>query len=151
MGVFRTVIVGTAKSAVNVPGWIGLRGIKENAKGLWSGIKVLLLPSKNIAGEETFAQAVERMNLTEEDLANRSRHLGHHAIIYLFFAILCFSYAIYLLIDIKILSSMLVVLITAFFVLKAYISFFWRFQIRQRKLGCTFKEWLLDLRTRGSK
>ncbi|MGD9109162.1 MAG: type IVB secretion system protein IcmV [Gammaproteobacteria bacterium] len=142
MGLFRTAIKFAFKPAVDVKSWLGYENLKNNTKSLYYWCRSLLVPKKTKPRKETFDQAVARLRLTEEDLAKKSRNFIFQAYLFLGVAFFCFIYAFYLFFKIKILAGGLVLILAAYLIIKAYLAHFWFFEIKHRKLGCSFKEWL---------
>lgn len=143
MGLFRMLIGDTAKSVVDVPSWVGYKYLKNIANSIYAYVKSMLKGAHSKAvKKETFMQAVERLQLTEEDLQKKSRHFTHQIYFFLLLATCCLVYSFYLFFQAAIFAAIFSLFIVVFLLLKAYIAHFWRFQIKQRKLGCTFKEWL---------
>lgn len=142
MGLFRTTVKFVFKPAVDVKSWLGYESLKNNTKILYYWCRSLLIPKKTKPRKETFEQAVTRLRLTEEDLTKKSRNFIFQVYLFLSVAFFCFIYAFYLFFQVKILAGGLVVILAAYLVVKAYLAHFWFFEIKHRKLGCSFKEWL---------
>lgn len=126
--------------------------IKNQNKTIWGNLKSLFtkpVPQQN--NQESFEQAMKRMNLNlgqADALASRYRL---YAIIFFLFGIALFSYAFYLLFMYFSISGWLLALAaTTLCVTYAFSYDFWSFQIRKRKLGVTFKEWLDNILGKGS-
>ena len=98
---------------------------------------------KRAVRKETFAQASQRLQLSDEDLKERAFGLKREIFIYSLSAILILIYAIYLGISGDSLFSITItLLVSGSLATCAFRSHFWLFQLRQKKLGCTMKEWL---------
>lgn len=111
-----------------------LSNIIKHAKGLYT------IP--NSEKRETFKDAVLRFELSDGELeAQANRYLS---LTYLFLAVsFCiFIYALCLLLFYRNFPGFCVSLALVIFGLSnAFRNHFWYFQIKQEKLGCTFKEW----------
>ena len=128
------------KTFLNVPRWIGV----DQLSAAGSSIKSLfysLTTIKKPQFEETFEEAVKRMGLSEEDLAIKQKNCLIISIIYLLSALgmLIYSYILFakgfFLATVSAVS--LSVLLSSFF----FREHFWYTQIKNKKLGYTFKEW----------
>jgi len=92
--------------------------------------------------KETFDEAIYRLGLNEEDLEERYSSFIQQCLMFLFFAIVIFSYAGYLIFKGHPLSGIVTFLMSVMLMVLGLRSHFWAFQISQRKLGCTWSEWL---------
>ena len=142
MGLIRTVLSFGFKPAVDVKSWIGYDYLKDNTKSLFVWTKGLVVPKKTRhRRNENFEQAVSRMHLTEKDLDGKAQALIRHAYLFISMAFFFFVYAFYLIFKANIVAGLLTLVLAAYLVVKAYLSHFWHFEIKNRKLGCSFKEW----------
>jgi len=91
--------------------------------------------------QETFQEATIRLGLTEEDLFIREHDFERQAILFTLAAVGVFGYAIYMLSQQAWYAMVISLLIMLIFVVRIIRARFWVYQIRQQKLGCTFKEW----------
>lgn len=92
--------------------------------------------------DETFAQAMKRLGLTEEQLQKRRKIFQIQLGIYSLGAIAVTIYMAFLLSAGHWISVWSCAVIIIFLAVNALKCHFWLFQIKQRKLGCTIKEWL---------
>ncbi len=130
------------KTFINPTGWLGYDSLKSQFKTSWQVIKDLYSPPP--AGTpETFDEAQQRFNLSNEQI----EHISKTFLSYTFLFVGCGSatilFSIYLLFGYGTLSGFILGIATAavFFAFAFRYSFL-RFQIKHRKLGCTFQEWL---------
>jgi intracellular multiplication protein IcmV len=135
--------------------WIG-KGVKKSAStaGHWADLSLMVRFFHFIRGmfsgvfkrdqlvDETFAQAVTRLQLTPEDLSERKKIFKIQIALYGLGALAAGIYSIYLISHGYWMSVSVSVLIVIFLAINALKSHFWLFQIRQNKLGCTVHEWL---------
>lgn len=120
--------------------WFGSTA-QTNAYLIWNLIKTLFVPAQN-ARVETFEAAKERLKLTEEDLAKSQSNYQVFSFLFLIFAISTFFFSFYLLIKYLSFAGMLLGWgATSLFLAQAFRFNFFYFQIKHRKLGCTFAEW----------
>lgn len=130
------------KSLVNFPAWMGWSEVKSNAR-LITGMAKNLTHLSEPEHEETYEQAVARMQLTPSMLAQRERVLFRLACFYFLLTVALLAYTVYLFFIgtwVSVMMSGVLVLIGGSL---AFREHFWYFQMRQKRLGCTFKEWLL--------
>ncbi|MBU0456275.1 MAG: type IVB secretion system protein IcmV [Pseudomonadota bacterium] len=140
MGFFRVVFGGFVKPMVNVPGWIGYRHLKSNTANLFGWLRSTFSPQSS-QRKETFSEAMQRLEITEDDLVKRSKSLLSHTYLYLAISGIALFYMGYLLFQGHLFVALITLLIAVFFLVKAYVSHLWYFQIKHRTLGCTFKDW----------
>jgi intracellular multiplication protein IcmV len=92
--------------------------------------------------EETFDQALIRLNLTEADVKSSITTYRNYALLFLVFAVLALAYAFFLLFRYGTITGwMLGMAMCGLFVSQAFKYDFWAFQMRRRKLGATFSDW----------
>jgi intracellular multiplication protein IcmV len=112
-----------------------------NSKITWNLVKDLFIAPTQ-AKQETFAEAVKRMNLSEADIQETEQRYLLFALVFLVLACLSGIYGLYLLIIAKTLAGFALALaVVALFLAQAFRYHFWYFQTKFRKLGCTFDEW----------
>lgn len=143
MGLFS----GTKKAVgqvVNfkVTDWFNTENHKSNINYIISTTKNLFLTEKS-AYQETFEQAMERLQLTEQDIIDRKKEFLKLFIISLIVSILLFSYTMFITIKYKNLYSFILGSgVTILGLAKTFKYHFWLTQITKKKLGLTFKDWL---------
>ncbi len=131
----------TRKTFLNPSGWLGYDMLKSQFVTTWAVIKDLYSPP--VAGrEETFEQATQRFNLTDEQLNQVAKNFLVNIIIFVTCAVITLLFSLYLLVHHGSFAGMIIGLgATAIFLAYAFRFSFWRFEIKHRKLGCTFDEW----------
>lgn len=128
------------KTIVNVPLWIDWSRCKSITLYLALGIKKLFVPQVATASE-TFAQAQKRLNLSDKDILARQKGLLRLAILTVCVAVLLLVYAVYQAVFGSILGLVISITVTLIAVVLTFRYHFWYFQFKERKLGCTVKEW----------
>src|SRR3990167_4307748 len=126
MGVFKTVKT-FAKDQVDAPTWLGLQTVSGSITKTVELGKRLFIPKKSTY-TETFEEAKERIHLTDEDLEKR---ISHFRKIQYFFLFLKKSFQ----------NTISCLAISGISFSQLFRYNFWIFQIKKRKLGCTFQEW----------
>ncbi len=91
---------------------------------------------------ESYEEAIKRLNLTQEDLDDRKKMFTQQTILYMTAALLVLAYGVYLAFQQQIISMVVAFMVAGLALSYAFRSHFWLFQIKQKKLGCTFKEYL---------
>lgn len=124
----------------NFKRWLAYEQIKENGKAVGHSAKSLFATKKS-KHIETFDEAVQRLNLTEEDLVNRTQQFLKLARLYLFFAIALVIYVFYLLFTghiLAVFTGLALVMLVSSYSLREH---FWYMQMKKRKLGCNLRDW----------
>jgi intracellular multiplication protein IcmV len=104
--------------------------------------KSLFVPEQTTT-QETFEQAMQRLNITTEDLAKRKQEFSRLFFIFLIISLLFFSYTMFITIKYRnIFSFILGLSVTTLSLSKTFRYHFWLTQINKKKLGLTFKEWI---------
>ncbi len=96
---------------------------------------------------ETFYQALARHNLSIEDLDKLKRKFYYFSMFFFTLAIGMVIYAADGLYQGQILRSIGSFSLVAFLLAQAFRYHFWYFQIVQKKLGCSFSEWIYFIRS----
>jgi intracellular multiplication protein IcmV len=91
---------------------------------------------------ETFEEAKVRLELTENDIQKSKDSYLLYAIIFVCLAAVTFSTSFFIFLKYHTFLGWLIAnLVTILFLSQALRFHFWYFQIKHRKLGCTFQEW----------
>lgn len=131
------------KSFVDVKTWVSYDELKTNTKSIYSLFVRFFSKRPDRTGyQETFEEAVVRLNLTEKQIYDSRRIFLYSALIYLFISLALIAYAVYLMTKILIVPAIFTLILTAFIIALTYREHFWYVQMSKRKLGCTFQEWL---------
>lgn len=129
------------KTMVDVPRWMGVAQLKNS----WSVITQLaadiFLPKKSDKPPEDFDAALQRLHLTETQLAERHTEFKRLVLIFGGASILLWLYTFYLLFNASFLFASLAALASSFLLAQTFRYHFWLFQLNKRKLGCSFTEW----------
>lgn len=130
------------KTFFNPTGWFGYQLFVSQTELTANFIRRLFVPEQ--AGrQETFAQAMTRMKLTEKDIQRIKQQYLYYTIFFIALGISVVLYGLYLLIHHGSFAGLLLAFATAGLALvNAFRFHFLWFQICHRKLGCTFNEWL---------
>lgn len=124
--------------------WLGYDFVKNQSIYLWTVLKSLinaLFPQKTTLHPETFEQAMQRLSLTEESLKETERLYLLFAAFFALLGVMVIVVAVLFLLAGHLAATLISFGIVAFLFSQAFRYHFWRFQIKHRKLGCTFQEW----------
>lgn len=142
MGFRRTVKKGIF-SGLNVKRWVGIDHIKENGRIIGGLFNSLFNSSskKETTRKETFEECMRRLNLSETDLIERIKSGKKIILFCLLGSGLTLIYLFYLLSYGRYLASVVTFVLTLLFLVYAFREHFNIYQIKQRRLGCSFKEY----------
>ena len=136
-GFLRTM----SRTFFDLPRWMSVKQYVEVNKTLYTKIQ----DSFRIAQaqrEETFAAAMHRLQLSEQDLKERTAaNQRGLTIMLVFIALLCF-YGFYLIFSGAVAGTLVILAVIALSAVRAFQYSFWNFQIKNKMLGCSFKDWL---------
>ncbi len=126
--------------------WAGLDQIKDSSKSVVNlGRNLLTAEQANYV--ETFEEAMQRLNITEAELNARRKEFTRLMFIYLFVSLAIFTYSIYVVaVHKNFMGFMMGFAITIYSLTYVFKYHFWIYQIKHKKLGCTLREWFLDIR-----
>lgn len=124
----------------NVRAWFDYDRMKGWTDYLLSGIKKMFVPQKQVA-TESFAEAVKRMQLTEDDLQIKENSLWRLSVVMLILSVFILIYAIYQLIAGTWIASVISLVVMMIGLALAFRYHFWYYQIKARKLGVSVQEW----------
>ncbi|WP_454785659.1 type IVB secretion system protein IcmV [Legionella sp. WA2024007413] len=125
---------------INVRRWFDWDRMKAFTLYLVNGFKRLFVPQKKVQGE-SFDDAVKHLNLTDESILSKQKSLFRLSIIMVFAALLIMGYAVFQLFYGSLKAFLVSIVVTLIALVLAFRYHFWYYQIKNRKLGCTFNEW----------
>ena len=142
MGKIRDGLKRTGRNFFKPYEWMSGDTITQHAKEIRSLAKSLFARSDEVFNEETFEEAKLRYNLSEKDLAIRAKNFKRLAIFFFVLAVGVFLYGLYHTFWLFNFLAGIACFGIACGLLGFFIKYhFWYFQIKQRKLGFTLKEW----------
>lgn len=131
----------TRKTFFNPTKWIDYESIRDQTNTI-KEIAGDLYKKPTPARKETFEQAMKRLNLTEEDVADQISAYQKFTIIFTVCAVLVFFYSFYLLFRYWAFGGWILGLaVTILFLSQAFRFDFWRFQMVNRRLGMKLEDW----------
>lgn len=125
---------------VRVDKWMSLNYIQEVSGQTRSILKDLVVPKK-ATRTETYEQALERLHLTENDITQRKIEFTRLVYLFLGLSLLIICYAIYMIVKGYPLVGLISFCLSLYTLSQAFHFHFWLFQMKNKKLGCTPKEW----------
>lgn len=137
----RDIFKISRKTFLNPSAWIDMDSLRLYNNTLKRFLTPLFIPAKPQI-EETFEQAMERQGVTEEDIQSAQKNYYNYAILFVIISCLAVLFGFYLLFMHGTFAGWLLSFAAAaLFLAQAFKFHFWYFQIKHRKLGCTFQEW----------
>jgi intracellular multiplication protein IcmV len=132
------------KPFVDFPRWMGWRNLKENGHMVGGLARDLLKSGKKVeVRKETFEEAIERLNLNEAAITARKKDLLFMTAVYLVVAVALIIYAVYLLVVLGLwLGAIMAVVVCCLSLSLAFRQHFWYIQMKYRRLGFTFNDWV---------
>tara|TARA_R110000868_G_scaffold38572_8_gene134764 strand:+ start:2607 stop:3086 length:480 start_codon:yes stop_codon:yes gene_type:complete len=108
---------------------------------LSSSVQKLMQVSNLKSPAEQFDNAINRLGLSDADLKKRQKGFLINSIMLFFLGIFFGVVGIYLTLDGLVAAGLVTQIFTFISFSLALYMHFWFFQIKNRKLGCSFKEW----------
>ncbi|MBT4963833.1 MAG: hypothetical protein HOI53_05285 [Francisellaceae bacterium] len=122
--------------------WFGFSDHKRNTKYITTRAKELFSVEQANRTEE-FEEAMRRLNISDEQLQSTDRYYSKLVYLFVTMATILLAYAFYQIFIYKsLLSTIMVFSLSLYSLVFAFRYHFWRFQLRSRKLGCSFRDWL---------
>jgi intracellular multiplication protein IcmV len=134
---------------VSVKSWVGWDFLKSNTMYVKDSAKSAFEMPK-ATHEESFEEAQARLKLTDAELKDKQSGFLRIAIVIGVFGLLCLLYTFYLLWNLQIGAAFVALAVTGLCLANAARYHFWYFQVKNHKLGCTWREWL-DAKISGDK
>jgi intracellular multiplication protein IcmV len=141
MAIFSSKQVAGRLVDVRVDRWMSWDYISETTERLKNNLTDIVIPKK-ATYSETFDEAMLRMDLTEEDLAQRKKEFTRLLYYFLGIAFVIIAYALFMAFKGSMITSLIAFCLSMYALTQAFRFHFWLFQLKNRKLGCTIKEWI---------
>ncbi len=139
MGIFKKV--SSRLVDVRVDRWMSWDYLGETAERFKILFLDIVIPKKANT-VETFEEAMQRLDLTENDLIERQKEFTRLCYFFIFIAMTIIVYALYMAFHGSMTTSLISFCLALYALTQAFRFHFWLFQLRNRKLGCTIKEWM---------
>lgn len=125
---------------LNVRAWFDWDRLRSCTLYLVNGVKKLFVPQE-ITQTESFKEATAKLDITDENLLIKQKALFRLSMIMTGAACLILGYAGYQLVYGSLKAFLVSLVVTLIALTLAFRYHFWYYQIKHRKLGCTFNEW----------
>lgn len=133
MGVINKVKTTLSKA-------IDYERVKQQTKNI-SDIAKTVFEKQAPKRKESFEEALARLNLSEQDIHNRTKEFKRLIAVFLFLFVGLLVYLLYAIYEKAWIASLGTSGILLFVCAQLFRYHFWLFQIKQQRLGCTFREW----------
>ncbi len=120
--------------------WLSLDYVQDTFVRTRLILHDLVVPKK-AKYKETFEQAMERLGLDEHDIEQRKIEFKRLYISFLVIGLAILSYGTYVLMYGQAWVTLLTAGLSLYAFSQAFRFHFWLFQLNNRKLGCTVREW----------
>lgn len=128
------------KTVFNLRGLIDFDRTKNTLAQILDLGKIYFIPMKQ-QEKASFETEKSRLNLTDDELSAKQRSLFRLSILMLCVAVIVFFYALYQFLYGTILGAIPSCTIFGVALALSFRYHFWYYQIKERKLGCTFEDW----------
>ncbi len=142
MGNIKKKLGRFGRRFINPSKWMSIDNVSKNAGNIKDTIKKLFVIPASQQGTETFQDVQARLKLSVQDLQQRVLLFKRFSLFFLLLSILMLIYAVYCFLMLNFQAGLVSVGIASALLGFAFKYHFWSFQFKQRKLGCTFDEWL---------
>lgn len=139
MGMFKKVT--SRLIDVRVDRWMSWDYLGQTAQTFRVLLLDILIPKK-ATYSETFEEAMQRLELTEEDIEQRKKEFVRLITFFVVLALGILAYALYLAFKGTLAAAVIAFCLALYSFSQAFRFHFWLFQLKHRKLGCTIKEWM---------
>lgn len=132
---------------INIRVWFDWERMKLFTLYVGNSLRRLFMPQHNEESSdrpvltESFRTAQKELNLSDADLALRQKALLRLSLLMSFIALLIFLYSCYHFYNGALLAGFLSFIVMLLAWSLAFRYHFWYYQIKTRKLGCSFHEW----------
>lgn len=137
----RDVFKINRKTFLYPTGWLDFTAVRTLNKTIWDSIRNLFrVPAPDRV--ENFDEAMHRLDMSEADVEQAIKNYTSFAWMFFILGIIVLLYSFYLAFAHVTISGFILGLVsTALFLSQAFQYHFWAFQMREKRLGLTFKDW----------
>lgn len=140
-GKIKGALVWTFKPFVNFTEMLGFSSLKGTLKDIIHDVKVVASTPEANAADENFEEAAKRLHLSEKVIARKAADFLRLAIIFAVMGVVILVYAMTLGWRGDLSTFVLAFAVSLLAFGYAFRFHFWYFQVKSRKLGCTFYDW----------
>lgn len=145
MGFFKALFSG-----FNVKRWLDVDGLKRNGETVGGLYKDVFKNKKNDDEfKGSFKDTMQHFGLSEDDIKKRMRQALYMVYGCLAISLVLFIYMLHLFMHGFVIAGMVCFMLDFLLWSYAFREHFNYFQMKKRKLGCSFKEWVAFLLARG--
>lgn len=135
-------IKNTVKDNTNMKGWVGWNAIKNNTSTIAEFIKDKNMVGATSSKKMTFDEAMQHYGLSDKDIQDRMKSRLRSAILCFSLGLIAFGWMFFLLFKGLFLSCLVALALSGLMFSYAFREHFYYFKMKQKKLDCTFREWL---------
>jgi intracellular multiplication protein IcmV len=139
---FKSILKKGVSGGVSPKQWIGFGQIKGDTVKVSKIAKAVFKREKHTERKETFEEAMKRFDLSEDDIKKRMKTSKQLVFIFLGISALLAFYMTYQWVSGHFIGGFICMVLMSLILSYAFREHFNLFQMRQRRLGCTCKEWL---------
>lgn len=136
----KDVVKINRKTFFDPRAWLGYDDVKQQTGLAWNIVKQAFVTPEP-GTPETFEEAKDRLSLNEDDIKTASDNYFLFALIFLAAGAVVFCFSLYLLFTGSFSGFLLAFALSVFLFGQTFRNHFLYFQIKHRKLGCTYEEW----------
>jgi intracellular multiplication protein IcmV len=138
----KDVVKVGRKTFLDPRAWLGYDTVKQQTQLVWSIVKQFFGAADTAPVKpETFEEAQARLSLTDDEIKIAGDNYFFITLIFLGVAFVVFGFSLYLVFTGSFFGFLIGIALSAFLVGQAFRNHFLYFQIKNRKLGCTYEEW----------
>lgn len=128
------------KTSSSLVRWGGTSSVISSSARYFYGISKKIILNQQQQADD-FADVIAQLGLTEADLEAKCQQFIRQSLFFVVLGLAAFFYMCYMIIVSNYYVAMVSFLISILIFSYAFRSHFWAYQIKQRRLGCTFKQW----------
>lgn len=141
MGLWRGVKKGLGKVFnFQVDRWLDYPNLKGSAVYFYRQLKSLY-KFETASRTETYEDAVARLKLSAEDLNIQRNHFEFFARIFFVLFLSILGYGLWISVNGNWMGGIMSLALAIYALTNAFRYDLWKYQIQQKKLGCSLKEW----------
>lgn len=131
------------KSFFDYRTWMDMERLKSGFTNLRGSMRTYFVPQKQQAKPDDFHATVQKFKLSEADLRRKAYAFLRLTFLMVFVTLGVLSYTLYLYAEEHWRAAFIATSVTLVGAALTFRYHFWYFQLKQRKLGCSIKEWFL--------
>ena len=140
----KKTVRGSFKRFIDVGSWLGVEEIKRNTGNL-KDLATSLFTVDKPERKESFEEAMRRYNLKNSDIEERKEQFFRVAMLYLFIFFCMLLYALYLYLHGLYRPTFMALAFACVLFSMFFREHFWYTQLKHKRLGFTFTEWVLSI------